>query len=183
MSDFSYSSYWPTNERLKILSFLLFDLQTSMRHTMNKCLLSRPGLIAGPLRSTPLQIISQSIPRLDPIDSKSSLFIKMVITDTNKTWQSDFNPDSVLVRSFPNTDDVGLTGIFVSQDIESVSSENTPGEEEENESPEASLEEEEPANMTQADLMEECAEDEWSCHQKGKWGSGLIKQSETVNKY
>ena len=39
---------------------------------MNKCLLSRPGLIAGPLHSTPLQIISQSIPRLDPIDSKSS---------------------------------------------------------------------------------------------------------------
>ena len=107
----------------------------------------------------------------------------MVTTDTNKAWQSDFNPDSVLVRSFPNTDDVGLTGIFVSQDIESVSSGNTPGEEEENESPGASLEDEEPANMTQADLMEECAEDEWSCHQKGKWGSGLIKQSETVNKY
>ena len=39
---------------------------------MIKCLLSRPGLIAGPLHSTPLQIISQSIPRLDPIDSKSS---------------------------------------------------------------------------------------------------------------
>ena len=34
---------------------------------MIKCLLSRPGLIAGPL-----QINSQSIPRLDPIDSKSS---------------------------------------------------------------------------------------------------------------
>ena len=41
---------------------------------MNKCLLSRPGLIAGPLHSTPLQIISQSIPRLDPIDSKSSFY-------------------------------------------------------------------------------------------------------------
>ena len=39
---------------------------------MIKCLLSRPGLIAGPLHSTPLQINSQSIPRLDPIDSKSS---------------------------------------------------------------------------------------------------------------
>ena len=39
---------------------------------MMKCLLLRPGLIAGPLHSTPLQIISQSIPRLDPIDSKSS---------------------------------------------------------------------------------------------------------------
>ena len=44
---------------------------------MNKCLLSRPGLIAGPLHSTPLQIISQSIPRLDPIDSKSSLSSKL----------------------------------------------------------------------------------------------------------
>ena len=32
---------------------------------------SRPGIIAGPLHSTPLQINSQSIPRLDPIDSKS----------------------------------------------------------------------------------------------------------------
>ena len=40
---------------------------------MTKCLLSRPGLIAGPLHSTPLQINSQSIPRLDQIDSKSSL--------------------------------------------------------------------------------------------------------------
>ena len=42
---------------------------------MIKCLLSRPGLIAGPLHSTPLQIISQSIPRLDPIDSKSSYYL------------------------------------------------------------------------------------------------------------
>ena len=41
---------------------------------MIKCLLSSPGLIAGPLHSTPLQIISQSIPRLDPINSKSSLY-------------------------------------------------------------------------------------------------------------
>ena len=40
---------------------------------MIKCLLSRPGLIAGPLHSTPLQIKTQSIPRLDPSDSKSSL--------------------------------------------------------------------------------------------------------------
>ena len=39
---------------------------------MIECLLSRPGLIAGPLHSKPFQIISQSIPRLDPIDSKSS---------------------------------------------------------------------------------------------------------------
>ena len=43
---------------------------------MIKCLLSRPGLIAGPLHSTPLQIISQSIPRLDPIDFKSSFVFK-----------------------------------------------------------------------------------------------------------
>ena len=32
--------------------------------------------LAGPLHSTPLQIISLSIPRLDPIDSKSSLKLK-----------------------------------------------------------------------------------------------------------
>ena len=31
MSDFSQPSYWPTNERLKILDFLLFDLKTSGR--------------------------------------------------------------------------------------------------------------------------------------------------------
>ena len=31
MSDFSQPSYWLTNERLKILTFLLFDLQTSIR--------------------------------------------------------------------------------------------------------------------------------------------------------
>ena len=40
---------------------------------MIKCLLSRPGLISGPLQSSPAQINSQSILRLDPIDSKSSL--------------------------------------------------------------------------------------------------------------
>ena len=44
---------------------------------MIKCLLSRPGLIAGPLHSTPLQINSQSILRLDPIDSKSSYMTKI----------------------------------------------------------------------------------------------------------
>ena len=43
---------------------------------MIKCLLSRAGLLAGPLFSTPLQINSQPIPRLDPIDSKSS-FIQL----------------------------------------------------------------------------------------------------------
>ena len=31
MSDFFQPSYWPTNERLKILTFLFFDLQTSVR--------------------------------------------------------------------------------------------------------------------------------------------------------
>ena len=51
---------------------------------MNKCLLSRPGLIAGPLHSTPLQIISQSLPRLDPIDSKSSL--KYFLSIINHTF-------------------------------------------------------------------------------------------------
>ena len=49
---------------------------------MIKCLLSRPGLIAGPLHSIPLQIISQSIPRLVPIDSKSSLLNQLQKSDT-----------------------------------------------------------------------------------------------------
>ena len=46
--------------------------------------MSRPGLIARPLHSTPLQINSQSIPRLDPIDSKSSYDIKMKTNDLLK---------------------------------------------------------------------------------------------------
>ena len=49
---------------------------------MIKCLLSRPGLIAGPLHSKPLQNNSQSIPRLDPIDSKSSLSFPRKILET-----------------------------------------------------------------------------------------------------
>ena len=48
---------------------------------MIKCLLlSRPDLIEGPLHSTPLQINSQSIPRLDPIDSKSSLTLGLMLS-------------------------------------------------------------------------------------------------------
>ena len=31
MSDFFQPSYWPTNERLKMLTLLLFDVQTRMR--------------------------------------------------------------------------------------------------------------------------------------------------------
>ena len=31
MSDFFQPSYWPTNQRLKMLTFLLFDVQTHMR--------------------------------------------------------------------------------------------------------------------------------------------------------
>ena len=46
---------------------------------MIKCLLSRPGLISGPLHSTPLQINSQSIPRLDPIDSIESSLSYIII--------------------------------------------------------------------------------------------------------
>ena len=39
-------------------------------------------LISGPLQSTPAQINSLSIPRLDPIDSKSSLYfiIQLMVT-------------------------------------------------------------------------------------------------------
>ena len=55
-------------------SMTFYHLLRPLWPSMIKCLLSRPGLIAGPLHSTPLQIISQSIPRLDPIDSKSIPF-------------------------------------------------------------------------------------------------------------
>ena len=57
---------------------------------MIKCLLSRPGLIAGPLHSTPLQNNSQSIPRLDPIDSKSSLILYLFSLQLPKIGMSFF---------------------------------------------------------------------------------------------
>ena len=64
---------------------------------MIKCLLSRQ--LEGPLHSTPLQINSQSIPRLDPIDSKSSFFyflIKSLQFLTNG-WQLVENWLTILV--------------------------------------------------------------------------------------
>ena len=60
---------WPslTFHDLPSPSMTFYHLLRPLSPSMIKCLLSRPGLIAGPL-----QINSQSIPRLDPIDSKSS---------------------------------------------------------------------------------------------------------------
>ena len=53
-------------------SMTFYHLLRPLWPSMIKCLLSRPGLISGPLHFTPLQINSQSIQRLDPIDSMSS---------------------------------------------------------------------------------------------------------------
>ena len=56
---------------------------------MIKCLLSRPGLIAGPLHSTPLPNNSQLIPRLDPIDSKSSFVLLLIIARSINTFSEE----------------------------------------------------------------------------------------------
>ena len=66
--------YYKSNKQLTF-----YHLLRPLWPSMIKCLLSRPGLIAGPLHSTPLQINSQSNPRLDPIDSKSSFTVLNVI--------------------------------------------------------------------------------------------------------
>ena len=59
-------------------SMTFYHLLRPLLPSMIKCLLSRPSLIAGLLHSTPLQINSQSIPRLDLIDSKSSFKIFLI---------------------------------------------------------------------------------------------------------
>ena len=60
---------WPsmTFHDLPWPSMTFYHLLRPLKPSMIKCLLSRPGLIKGPLHSTPLQINSKSIPRLDPI--------------------------------------------------------------------------------------------------------------------
>ena len=67
---------WPSMTFHDLLwpSMTFYHLLRPLWRSMIKCLLSRPliALIAGPLHSTPLQINSKSIPRLDHIDSKSS---------------------------------------------------------------------------------------------------------------
>ena len=53
-------------------SMTFYDLLSPSKTSMIiKCLLSRPGLISGPLQSSPVQINSHLNPRLDPFDSKS----------------------------------------------------------------------------------------------------------------
>ena len=72
---------WPSMTFHDLLwpSMTFYHLLRPLWPSMIKCLLSRPGLIAGPLHSTPLPNNSQSIQRLDPIDSKSRyiLFFKL----------------------------------------------------------------------------------------------------------
>ena len=76
---------------------------------MIKSLLLRPGLIAGPLHSTPLQIISQSIPRLDPIDSKSSYWplIGQPIRGLEKIRHDQWIPGKILPHFDPSYLSVG----------------------------------------------------------------------------
>ena len=83
---------------------------------MIKCLLSRPGLIAGPLHSTPLQNNSKSIPRLDPIDSKSSVTLEPSnFRSIQGTW--GLKPNSTLelqwlVQVTLTSEDISLTLMF-----------------------------------------------------------------------
>ena len=72
LSMTSHDLLWP--------SMTFYHFLRPLWPSMIKCLLSRPGLIAGPLHSTPLPNNSQSIPRLDPIDSKSSLTLLLLLS-------------------------------------------------------------------------------------------------------
>ena len=73
---------WPSMTFHDLLwpSITFYHLLRPLRPSLIICLLSRPALIAGPLHSIPLQINSQSIPRLDPIDSKSCFWFKIHCT-------------------------------------------------------------------------------------------------------
>ena len=68
---------WPSLTFHDLLwpSMTFYHLPRPLWLSMNKCLLYRPALLAGPLHSTTLQFNSQSITRLDPIDSKSSFHL------------------------------------------------------------------------------------------------------------
>ena len=70
--------------------------------------MSRPGLIAGPLHTTPLQINSQSIPRLDPIDSKSSYVLNSGVM---RGWGVKSKvPNPVQIRSKTHIQSLNWTG-------------------------------------------------------------------------
>ena len=83
--------------------------------------------------------------------------------------KSDFNPDSVLVRSVPDADKTGPSEIFVNQDLREDDGYIGTTVKEFDERADNSVEATEKAdNTTLGDLAEDCAEDEWSCHLKGK---------------
>ena len=83
--------------------------------------------------------------------------------------KSDFNPDSVLVRSVPDADKTGPSEVFVNQDLREDDGYIGTTVKEFDERADNSVEATEKAdNKTLGDLAEDCAEDEWSCHLKGK---------------
>ena len=86
--------------------------------------------------------------------------------------KSDFNPDSVLVRSVPDADKAGPSGIFVAQylidDDDNIGTTVRDSDEREDKTIEAGATEKADNTTLLADLAEDCAEDEWSCHLKGK---------------
>lgn len=85
--------------------------------------------------------------------------------------KSDFNSDSVLVKSFPDADKAGPSGIFVNQDSNDDSIKSTVkvfDERKENTVDVDVPDIKQADNTSTSDLAEDCAEDEWSCHMKGK---------------
>ena len=87
---------WPSMTFHDLLwpSMTFYHFLRPLLPSMIKCLLSRPGLIAGPLHSTPLPNNSQSFPRLDPINSQSSSLSK--ITSSTNPYVLHI----VLIKSF-----------------------------------------------------------------------------------
>ena len=82
--------------------------------------------------------------------------------------KSDFNPDSVLVRSVPDADKTGPSEVFVNQDLREDDGYIGTTVKQFDERADNSVEATEKAdNTTLGDLAEDCAEDEWSCHLKG----------------
>ena len=99
--------------------------------------------------------------------------------------KSDFNSDSVLVKSFPDADKAGSSGIFVNQDSNDDSIKSTVKVFDERRENTIDVEEPDPKqadNTSTSDPAEDCAEDEWSCHMKGKhiFGSGRSSRSHVV---
>ena len=95
--------------------------------------------------------------------------------------KSDFNSDSVLVKSFPDADKAGSSGIFVNQDSNDDSIKSTVKVLDERRENMIDVEEQadpkQADNTSTSDPAEDCAEDEWSCHMKGKHIFGSIRSS------